>query len=65
LSRQCFLFAHEIEPLDLVSDKAPRLHYVGQPAVEFFVRSDFVKKMIVDEPYLARLADLGVEAVDA
>ena len=43
--------------LDLASDKSPRLHYVGEPAVEFFVRHDLEKKMIMDEPYLARLPD--------
>jgi hypothetical protein len=47
---------------DLASDKSPRLHDVGEPAVEFFVRGDFKKKMIVDEPYLARLSHSGIES---
>jgi hypothetical protein len=46
------LFAREIEFRDLALNKSPRLHYVGEPVVEFFVRGDFEKKLILDEPYL-------------
>jgi hypothetical protein len=46
---------------DLASDKSPRLHDVAPPAAQFFVRGDFKKEMIVDEPHFARLPHTCVE----
>jgi len=37
-------------PSDLISDKSPRLHDVGQQRIELFVRGDFEKIVIVNEP---------------
>jgi hypothetical protein len=37
--------------------EAPGRHNFIEPAVEFLVRHDLEKKMITDEPYLARLPD--------
>jgi hypothetical protein len=44
---------------DLASDKSPRLHDVAQPAAQFFLRGDFKKEMIVDEPHFAHLLTLA------